>query len=355
LVDSIVIIFKPCDARRVIKVNGTRTTAMIVASNPAIDLGNIPVGGTNGVLSFQNTGSDTLGLAVASSSADVQILAVRPADLSAVLPGTFVEVDYRVPCDADSAKGTITATVTTPCPLAASSTLTGSCLKPPPSGTSVIALDTLRVNVGDQVAIPVRVLASNGLNAVNATAWTARISYDPFILVGTGTTPDCFTEGMTGRCSIDVTGTRGTDTVGTIGTLTFTAVLGYTDTASVIIESFAWTSATPVQTTTLDGRVEILDICREGGDRFLRYVRPASIVVRPQPASDDVQLVFDGVEQGTAEVVIHDIIGNSLLRSDVAVTRDGAALDVRSLETGTYVITARIGGALRSSMLIIAR
>lgn len=356
LVDSIVLIFKPCDARRVIKINGTRTTAMIAASSPVVDLGSIPVGGTNGVLSFQNTGSDTLGLSVTSSSADVQIVATRPTDLSNVLPGTFVEVDYRVPCDGDSAKGIITATVTKPCPLSAASALAGSCLKPPPSGTAVIALDTARVNVGDLVTIPIRLLASSGLNAIGATAWSATISYDPFILVGTGSTPDCFTEGMTGRCSINVSGTRGTDTTGTIGELTFIAVLGYTDTTSLTIEAFTWTSAPSVPSALSGGRVEILDICREGGDRFLRYVRPGSIVVRPQPASDDVQLVLDGVEAGAADLIVHDMIGKELLRNTVAIARDGSTtLDVRSLDAGTYMITARFGGAIRSSMLIIAR
>jgi hypothetical protein len=207
--------------------------------------------------------------------------------------------------------------------------------------------------VGDRVTIPIRIAESSNLNSSGATDWKATVSYDPYILVGAGSTPDCYTEGMMGRCSIDITGSRGVDTVGTIGQLNFTAVLGYTNASTVTIESFEWTSQEPVTTVTRSGRVEIDNICR---DRYLLYKRGTLVRTHPQPADDVINMNLPETSATSADVTVYDLVGNMLMRNVIAVDRSGdASLDVRQLEAGSYVLTARVADIVRSTMIIIAR
>ena len=352
LVDSIVVILQPCDTRRVIRVTGVRTTPAIAPAQPTVNLGTLPVGGTTGTITFRNSGTDTLSMIVGSDTPGIIVTGTRPALLTSVLPGSSVEVDYRIPCDAGTdISGTIAA-VANPCGLTAATTITAVCSRPPAVGTATVALDTHRVSVGDRVTIPIRIVESSNLNTSDARSWRALVSYDPYVLVATGSTRDCYTEGMMGRCTTEVTGVRGADTVGAIGQLTFTAVLGYTSFSSVHIESFDWTSQTPVTTNVRQGRVEIDNICN---DRYLVYKRGTTINVRPQPADDLVEISMQTSATST-DVAVYDLIGNVVDRLTVTLDRDGTgALDVRHLEAGTYLLTARVGDIVRSNMIVIAR
>ncbi|MBU3741080.1 MAG: T9SS type A sorting domain-containing protein [Candidatus Kapabacteria bacterium] len=352
LVDSIVVILQPCDTRRVIRVTGVRTTPAIAPAQPAVDLGTLPVGGTTGTITFRNSGTDTLSAIVGSDTPGIIVTGTRPAALTSILPGTTIEVDYRIPCDAGTGISGTIAAVANPCALTAATTITAVCSKPPAVGTAIVALDTQRVSVGDRVTMPIRIVGSSNLNSSDARSWRALVSYDPYILVATGSTRDCYTEGMMGRCTTEVTGVRGADTVGTVGQLTFTAVLGYTSFSAVQIESFDWTSQTPVTTTVRHGRVEIDNICN---DRYLVYKRGTTVNVRPQPADDVVEISMQ-TSAPTSDVVLYDLIGNVVDRMTIALDRDGAGtIDVRHLEAGTYLLTARVGDIVRSNMIVIAR
>jgi hypothetical protein len=353
LIDSIVVILKPCDTRRVIRVTGIRTTPSLAAAQTAVNLGTLPVGGATGTLTFRNNGTDTLVVIAGSNTPGIIVTGTRPAQLSSVLPGTTIEVDYRIPCDLGPSISGLINVVGNPCAVTAATTLDAVCTRPPSGGTATIALDTQRVSVSDRVTIPIRIAESSNLNSSGATAWKATVSYDPYILVGAGSTPDCYTEGMMGRCSIDITGSRGVDTVGTIGQLNFTAVLGYTNASTVTIESFEWTSQEPVTTVTRSGRVEIDNICR---DRYLLYKRGTLVRTHPQPADDVINMNLPETSATSADVTVYDLVGNMLMRNVIAVDRSGdASLDVRQLEAGSYVLTARVADIVRSTMIIIAR
>jgi hypothetical protein len=58
----------------------------------------------------------------------------------------------------------------------------------------------------------------------------------------------------------------------------------------------------------------------------------------------------------SADVTVYDLVGNMLMRNVIAIDRSGdASLDVRQLEAGSYVLTARVADIVRSTMIIIAR
>jgi hypothetical protein len=304
-------------------------------------------------LTFTNNGTDTLSVIVGSDTPSIILTATRPASLTAILPGTTIEVDYSIPCNSGTDISGMIAAVANPCALTAATTITATCSRPPAGGTAVVTLDTQAVRVGDRVTMPIRLAASENLNASDARAWKAEVSYDPYILVATGTTRDCYTEGMTGRCTTEVSGVRSADTVGTLGQLTFTAVLGYTSFSAVEITSFEWTSQTPVTTTVQNGRVDITDIYE---DRYLIYRRGSIIDVHPQPASDVVDIVMQGVSEATSDATVYDLVGNVVHRSAVGLDKQGkGSLDLRGLQAGSYVLTARVGDAVHSTMIVIVR
>ncbi|MBK7034069.1 MAG: SBBP repeat-containing protein [Ignavibacteria bacterium] len=360
LVDSIVVIFEPCSERRVIRVNGSRTRAELTSDNTNVALGSV-AGTTTGTVTFTNSGTDTLRVGVTSRSANTFIVATRPANLTDILPGGRIEVDYRVNCAGRASfVDSIEAAVLSPCSSSAFTTFTGTCTTSTVAAQSHIVIDTAAVKIGDRFSVPIRIATSQGLNANNLRAWTANVTYNPMVVVGAGgSTPDCFVNGQFTPCTIAINGTRGTDTVGQIGELTFTAVLGTTDMTMLTLSNFVWTADTTADITTTDGKVVITDICREGGDRYLApKLEGFSITVFPTPASTDLTILVKGA--GTAPIPwsLANYIGVEVLNGTITPDASGtgqAVVDVRSLGAGLYLLTTDARGTTYRNTVLIQR
>jgi len=254
---------------------------------------------------------------------------------------------------------TIEAVVLTPCAApSAISVLDGTCTGTQSTVSSTIALDSVGVKVGDVFTMPIRLTASQGLAANGLTSWSADITYNPMVVVGTNGTPDCYVAGQFTPCTISVTGTRGTDTVGTIGTLTFTAVLGNADMTSLAISNFRWTGATAADIVTRDGKVVITDICRTGGDRLLMPKTDGfSISVFPTPADKELTILVKGA--GTQQVTwsLANYVGTEVTSGTMTPDASGTAqttIDTSSLGSGLYVLTTNARGATYRTTVLIA-
>lgn len=359
LVDSIVLTFEPCSVRRVIRVSGTRTRPSLLAENPIVALGVIP-GSVTGTVTFTNNGTDTISVSVISRSANTTITATRPAALTAILPGAKVDVDYQANCAArTTVADTIDAAILSPCGASVNTVLNGTC-SATISAQSTIEVDTIAVKIGDTFGVPIRITASQGLNSNNLRQWSADLTYNPMVVVGAGgTTPDCFVAGQFTPCSIKITGTRGNDTLGTIYTLNYTAVLGTTDFTMLTLSNFAWTGAPSAQVSTIDGKVVITDICRDGGDRYLvPKTEGFSINVYPTPASTDLTIQVKGAGTSPIPWTLSNYIGVQVTNGIITPDANGSGttvVDVRSYASGLYFLTMDARGTTYRNTVLIQR
>lgn len=356
-VDSLVLVVEPCSIRRVIRLVGERTNVSLIASTPLVNLGAI-TGPDIGQVVFLNNGTDTISAVAAALTPDVSVTSTVPTILTSILPGGSIRVNYELNCNGRTdVFDSIRVSALAPCVSDATTAFVGTCSAAAPASAHV-AIDSARVSTGDTFLVSLRIVRSTGLNAVNARAWTARISYNPGVLVGTGATPDCFT-GTFAPCSIDIQGTRGNDTIGVLSQLNFRAVLGTDSVSDLTLESFMWTDATVTPITTSNGRVTLIDICQEGGPRLLKPKgSPLSITLTPTPVVQHVTISATELGTDLAHYTMHNIIGTRVASGTLAPDLSGrsdATVDVSSLAAGTYVFSVEARGHVFRQIFFINR
>jgi len=357
-VDSIVVILQPCSVRRVIKLNGIRTTPRLTAQTPVVALGAI-AGSATGTISFLNDGTDTLRVGVTSLSTNTFVVSTTPANLDAIAPGASITVAYRVNCASrTTVTDTILARVLTPCTIDVPTVFTGTCSTAGPVSTTV-RIDSVQAKVGETITVPIRITASSGLSSNNATSWKATVAYDPAVLVGVSGTQDCWVAGQSGPCTIDITGTRGTDTLGVLSGLQYTVVLGDATSSPLTLMSFEWTQAPTATITRVSGNVAINGICEEGGTRLLRPTgAPYRVVVAPNPASDQTTVMIDGLGSEIALISLFNMLGQQIYTANVPADANGSvrhSIDLRTYGSGIYGLNVTARGTTIKTTLIIAR
>ncbi|MEN9281942.1 MAG: hypothetical protein RL594_877 [Bacteroidota bacterium] len=359
MVDSIVLTFDPCDVRRVIRLAGTRTRVALRADNPTVALGTI-TNTASGKVRFTNVGTDTITVGVTSISAGTAVDNAVPGPLVNVLPGSEVVVDYTTACrDRTVISDTLEASVLLPCAgVRAQSAINATCEKSTVV-TSTVSIDSVRVKVGEQFIVPVRLRSSQGLNAAGAAAWRATLTYDPAVIVGRTNTTDCWLPNTPGPCSITIQGTRGADTVGTLFALNYTAVLGSTDRSALTLTDFQWIGVNGATIEKRNGLVTITDICREGGDRYLIEKRNGfDVRVYPSPATSDVTIDVTGLGTDELSWVVTNMLGEVLERGASVGDASGAllrTLDVSAFGAGTYTMTISARGTVTNIPFVIQR
>jgi len=360
--DSIVIVLQPCDIRHVIVVKGSATTPSLRAETPVVNAGTIAQT-TSGTVRFTNDGTAPIGV-VLTSPATTTITATRPALPATLAPGAVIDIDYRTVCDgrtdvSDTIRADFASATAPECASATKTVITARCSDDVPvsiGGTNVV--DTVAVTTGQRFRLPIRLVSSTGLSALANKAWSADIAYDPAILVGSGTTPDCFTAGQAGPCTITLTGTT-TDTTGTLTELDFTAVLGNTSHSDVKLVGFTWSDAPDATMTLVDGHVTITDICPVDGGRYLvPKANGLRIGIHPVPAADEMTIDLEGLGKEGAMWTMHSSIGREVAAGTFQPDASGTGhtlVDVKSIAAGTYVLTITAHGTMFSMPVLITR
>jgi hypothetical protein len=337
-VDSIVMVIEPCSIRRVIRLVGTRTTVSLRAVTPAVALGNITADAT-GTLMFENNGSDTVTL-FSMSTAGATIVSMNPPAGSTLLPGGIVQVDYRIACKPTISEQIMVGSVL-PCADTAATTFTGACQGAGPTAATV-SLDSADVKVGDHVTLHLRLLDSQNLDAAGLFQWEAEVTYNPMVLVATGSTPDCYIEGTYAPCTSTISGTR-TGASGVLANLDFTAVLGTDTQTEVALTSFHWVADTTSPVEVHNGLVRITDICEQGGIRLLSPKGQAfSIRVYPIPANTQLTIDVRGIGSQAGSYALYNYTGQQVSTGTLTPDAQGNALatvNVSSLGSGTYLLT----------------
>jgi hypothetical protein len=334
-----------------------RTRPSLKADNPITSLGLI-TGTASGTIRYTNDGTDTL-LVGLRASTGTAVTATRPANIAALLPGSQVEVDFLTGCDNRTVvSDTIEAIVTAPCASSVASVITGTCEQTTKVST-VLSVDSVRVKVGELFVVPVRIVSSNGLNAAKARTWTAKITYDPMVVVGRGNTPDCYVPATAGTCTSQISGVRGNDTTGVLFALNFTAVLGTSATTALTISDFAWTEAAGSVVTSAPGNVTITDICQEGGSRLLKpRTSGVRLSVYPMPAANEVTIDAGGMGTDMLRWTLTSSLGQTVAIGAQNPDAAGSVvetIDVHSLPAGVYVLSIDARGETTHTTVLLQR
>lgn len=354
LVDSIVFVTEPCSIRRSIRITGIRTSVSLCLLDNPVNLGAIAAS-VSGTIRVWNCGNDTIA-PLLRSSANIQITGQRPPAGSPIFVGDTLFVDYTVSCN-PVIEDTIAIQPSTLCTNTVYSRIYGTCAGAgPPRAT--VELDSVAVNVGETASLRLRLSESENLDANGLSQWEADITYNPMVVVGTGSTPDCFASGMYSPCSIRISGMRTTDT-DILTNLTFTAILGTAEATDITISRFRWLADTLAPVTTRNGHIRIANICDEGGVRLLSPKGDVfSIHVYPTPASTVLTIDVRGIGTVPGSYGVYSQLGQLVASGPLTPDAQGnamAAVNVSSLGSGTYVLSVDARGSVYRVPIIITR
>lgn len=357
LIDSLVVTFNPCDVRRVIRLTGSRVTPSLVALDANINLGATAAPST-GMIRFENDGTDTIFVG-ATASVNASVTGQTPDALTPVLPGQVIVVDWRVPC-IPVINDTIFVTSLDQCQTSAFVTITGTCDNSGPDARALVRIDSAGVKVGQRFNLPIILQESTNLDGAGYFDWEAEVTFNPMVVVGSGSTPDCFVENQYSPCTITVRGTRPSQQqTGTLANLDFTAILGNAAETGVALTAFTWLEDTDFVTEMIDGHVLITDICEEGGIRLLDPKSEAfSIRVYPTPATTVLTIDIRGLGSQPGTWTLSNYVGQQIGSGTLTPDSNGnvvETIDVSAQASGTYFLTIDARGTVYRTPVLIQR
>lgn len=127
-----------------------------------------------------------------------------------------------------------------------------------------------------------------------------------------------------------------------IGEIVGDMTLGSVVSTDLVISnaSLTTTNVTP-SVSTEDGSLT-LEICEEGGPRLIKLAGALTIVARPNPASEHVEVVADIYERGEHRIDVVTLLGNVVASATWMRGSDNTPyifdVDTRGLSSGTYQI-----------------
>ncbi|MGE5480721.1 MAG: choice-of-anchor D domain-containing protein [Chloroflexota bacterium] len=131
-----------------------------------------------------------------------------------------------------------------------------------------------------------------------------------------------------------------------LAAIDFIAGLGSVDSTSMDIADFRWINAAgdeiDYDTETESGSFKLLGVCREGGARLFNPTAKAGIEgLAPNPASHELTVTLNQVEEGASYLVVYNIYGKEAARmpvSDEVVGKKEVKIDLSGFSNGVYFI-----------------
>jgi uncharacterized protein YegL len=142
-----------------------------------------------------------------------------------------------------------------------------------------------------------------------------------------------------------VTATGDLGTTNVLASIPMQAALGLSSQTAIDIEDVHLLNADgslyDYDFETKSGMFTLLDVCHEGGDRYLNPTGAAGIKdISPTPANDKIQIKTLGIESGFAKLTLMNSLGMKLaeLTLDVSSGEQTSEIDVSSFSAGIYYI-----------------
>ncbi|MDZ4744474.1 MAG: choice-of-anchor D domain-containing protein [bacterium] len=200
-----------------------------------------------------------------------------------------------------------------------------------------IRIDSINALTGVDVSVPVYITKRVNFDRTQERTVSASISTNATLLLPTGATPiGTIESGSVRRFTITLPVPE-TDSLST--NLQFKTFWGNDSSAFIRIDSIS--VADTLLITTVDGRVLLTDICREGGARLVSVQQTAAVKSSPQPMSSDGTIRVTLSERGAMSMVLTDVNGRMVLElfdKNMSPGSYDIPIDASMLESGAYFL-----------------
>lgn len=342
VVDTIAVRDGSCGFVHLVVVNA-EIVDVRVRADVRVDIGVFPVGTlVRDTLELANVG--VMGFRVPSPqgiTTPIALVDVTPPVGTVLDPGQTARavIDVLVPFGTDSAQ--VEWPIVDPCALRVSQVVRWTGVTSTTVRTG-IRIDDVSGAAGERRTLRMVMRVDDAIDRSNIpTRYRAEIRVNASCLVPTDPQWAC-TAAPGGECAFEIEGQRQTsDTLASIPVL---ITLGTTDRSPLRITSFTWTDAvvtTLVETT--DGTLRVEGVCEEGGVRlFVPSGVALSCAIRPNPATDVIDVQYGTVEPGPVSMDIIDIAGR-VIRSPLTAASTVAGVyvlnvDVSTIPNGVYFL-----------------
>jgi len=203
---------------------------------------------------------------------------------------------------------------------------------------ATIRIGAARAKIGSEVSVPITVTNKSNLDRTQVPQVEAILVVNGTILTPTAGTPmgTFRADGM--REFIVPIPLQQTDSVAT--TLRFMTSWGNDTTSIIHIDSIV--VADTLVFKTQDGKVDLSDICREGGARLIDLTQQAaSVRLAPLPATGSTTAVISTVEAGRTKLELIDISGRLISTLVDRVMQGGSwfvPIDFSTTPNGSYIL-----------------
>jgi hypothetical protein len=219
--------------------------------------------------------------------------------------------------------------------------------------TSTVGLPILEAAPGDEVILPLTLLAGEYLDQAGVRTFSARLRFDASMLSPVGDTPPGGIDGA--ERIIDISGEYESDRT-LLAELRFVAMLGTDVSTPLILERFIWNEG-DVQVQRIDGRLDVR-ICAEGGERLFDGAGRVRLSQNhPNPFNSSTSIEYEVIERASTQLYVLDASGRRVRELLHAMVEPGAyrvVFDASDLPSGLYWIVLQTPGHLltRSMQLL---
>lgn len=203
--------------------------------------------------------------------------------------------------------------------------------------SSIFLSDTLFVETGDTISIPLIITASKYLNKLDARKFTAYISFYGNILIPEN---EALPFTMNGdKKTVILTGERNNDTLGLLTELVLIVALGDSVCTDVTLDSLNW-DVPDINVIISNTVVCITNICPADGNRF--FINSGNLRLEssvPNPAYDLISITYETIETGYHSLVLYDIYGRSvavLHSGNISAGIHNVEFNTKTLASGIY-------------------
>jgi hypothetical protein len=203
--------------------------------------------------------------------------------------------------------------------------------------SATVELPLITANPGDTITIPLALLASK--SALNRTrGYRAALRFNRHLLLPIGATPAGTIDGDDRVYTISG---PSPDSAMNIAALRFIVLLGPSDTTSLIVESFAWDTASCAMDLEINNGMLTVNTCRTGDPRLVNSGPEALLrPIRPNPAGSILAIDYQLLEDGPTRLTLFDMDGHEVVRlldTQAAPGSYSLRFDASPLADGTYL------------------
>lgn len=200
---------------------------------------------------------------------------------------------------------------------------------------SQLKIDTIDAEIGQVISLPIKIAGENNLFTCNYQHFEMNIEYDRTVLFPLNHQPVNVSKD---RESIYLSGITTSEE---LERLQFFVTLGKADYSEIQIKTFLW-NCDKVDVEVFNGRVNVLGICREGGDRLVDFNTIFLLsLISPNPITTFGNVYLNVIEEGHTKVYIRNTLGeivDVLLSTYVSPGEYYFTINAKELSTGLYYL-----------------